>query len=119
MLLKDFKKYQAQTSTHPLGASIQSAKGSYIYDDSGKAYLDLVAGVSACTLGHSHPKITQAIKDQVDRYMHVMVYGEYAQGPAVDYAKLLSENIQIPNAKTYLVNSGTEAIEGSLKLARR
>lgn len=115
----DFKRYQAQTSTHPLGTEVSHAKGSYIYDTSGKKYLDFVAGVSACSLGHSHPRLTQAIKDQVDQYMHVMVYGEYAQGPAVNYAKLLAQNTRIPQAKTYLVNSGTEAIEGSLKLARR
>lgn len=116
---KEFLKYQAQTSPHPLGAAIDHAEGSYIYDTNGKKYLDFVAGVSACSLGHSHPKVTQAVKNQVDKYIHVMVYGEYAQSPAVNYAKLLAKNIAIPHAKTYLVNSGTEAIEGSLKLARR
>lgn len=115
----DFIKYQAQTSTHPLGMEVDHAKGSYIYDTSGKKYLDFVAGVSACTLGHCPPSVTSAIKEQVDRYMHVMVYGEYAQSPAVDFTKLLANNIDIPNAKTYLVNSGTEATEGALKLARR
>src|SRR5699024_7940009 len=114
-----FIKYQAQTSTHPLGLDIERAEGSYIYSTSGKSYLDFVAGVSACSLGHCHPKVTAAIKQQVDRYMHVMVYGEYAQSPAVEYAELLAENTPIPKAKTYLVNSGTEAVEGALKLARR
>lgn len=118
-MLEQFKQYQAQTSTHPLGVEVAYAKGSYIYSTSGKAYLDLVAGVSACGLGHCHPKITTAIKEQVDRYLHVMVYGEYAQQPAVDYATLLSQNISIPEAQVYLVNSGTEATEGALKLARR
>lgn len=114
-----FLKYQAQTSPHPLLMEVDHARGSYIYDQSGKAYLDFVAGVSACSLGHSHPRVIKAIKKQADLYMHVMVYGEYAQGPAVEYAQLLSENIEIPNAQVYLVNSGTEATEGALKLARR
>lgn len=115
----DFLKYQAQTSAHPLGLEVSHAKGSYIYSTEGKKYLDFVAGVSACTLGHCPPPVTEAIKTQVDRYLHVMVYGEYAQSPAVEFARLLAENIDIPNAKTYLVNSGTEATEGALKLARR
>ncbi|HIB38187.1 aminotransferase class III-fold pyridoxal phosphate-dependent enzyme [Mesonia sp.] len=116
---KDFLTYQAQTTPHPLGLEVSSAKGSYIYSTDGKAHLDFVAGVSACSLGHSHPKIVKAIKEQSEKYLHVMVYGEYAQSPAVNYTKLLSEKVDIPNAKTYLVNSGTEAIEGALKLARR
>jgi len=118
-LNKDFLTYQAQTTPHPLGLEVSSAKGSYIYTTDGKAHLDFVAGVSACSLGHSHPKIVKAIKEQSEKYLHVMVYGEYAQSPAVNYTKLLSEKVDIPKAKTYLVNSGTEAIEGALKLARR
>lgn len=116
---KKFLKYQAQTTTHPLGVDVDYAEGSFIYDKSGKRYLDFVAGVSACSLGHRHPKVIAAVKTQLDKYMHVMVYGEYAQSPAVDYAELLAKNITIPNAKTYLVNSGAEAVEGALKLARR
>lgn len=116
---KDFLTYQAQTTPHPLGIEVERAKGSYIYDTSGKAYLDFVAGVSACSLGHLHPKVVDAIKEQLDLYMHVMVYGEYAQQPAIAFSKLLAEHIEIENATTYLVNSGTEAIEGALKLARR
>lgn len=115
----DFFKYQAQTTPHPLAMEISHAKGSYIYDSHGKAYLDFVAGVSACSLGHSNPKVVGAIKDQLDKYMHVMVYGEYIQKPAVDLAKLLAKHLPKPLESTYLVNSGTEAIEGSLKLARR
>ncbi len=114
-----FLQYQAQTSTHPLGVEVDYAKGSYIYSKSGKEYLDFVAGVSACSLGHCHPKVISAIKNQAEKYLHVMVYGEYAQNPAVEYAELLAKNIDIPNAQTYLVNSGTEATEGALKLARR
>lgn len=116
---EDFLKYQAQTTPHPLAMEISYAKGSYIYDTSGKAHLDFVAGVSACGLGHCHPKIVEAIQKQTETYMHVMVYGEYIQKPAVDYTKLLASLLPHPLETTYLVNSGTEAIEGALKLARR
>lgn len=115
----DFFKYQAQTTPHPLAMEVSHAKGSYIYDTSGKAYLDFVAGVSACSLGHQHPKVVSAIKDQLDKYLHVMVYGEYIQQPAVELAKLLAKHLPAPLEKTYLVNSGTEAIEGAMKLAKR
>lgn len=115
----DFFKYQAQTSPHPLAMEISHAEGSYIFDKNKKAYLDFVAGVSACSLGHSHPKIVNAIKAQADQYLHVMVYGEYIQEPAIELAKLIANNLPKPLESTYLVNSGTEAIEGSLKLARR
>jgi len=116
---KDFLKYQAQTSPYPLGLEISHAKGSFIYDTNGNAHLDFVAGVSACSLGHCHPKVVAAIKQQTEKYMHVMVYGEYAQAPATTYTKLFSDNLPNPLEVTYLVNSGTEAIEGALKLARR
>ena len=118
-LKADFLKYQAQTSPHPLAVEVSHAEGSYIYSQQGKKYLDFVAGVSACSLGHRHPRVVQAIKDQADRYLHVMVYGEYAQAPAVQLTKLLAQHLPAPLEKTYLTNSGTEAIEGSLKLARR
>lgn len=116
---EDFLLYQAQTSTHPLAMEVSHAKGSYIYDRFGKRHLDFVAGVSACTLGHCHPRIVKAIKDQSEKYLHVMVYGEYIQQPAVELAKLLAAHLPENLNTTYLVNSGTEAIEGSLKLARR
>ncbi len=119
MATDDFFKYQAQTTPHPLGLEISHAKGSYIFDANGKAHLDFVAGVSACGLGHGHPRVTKAIKDQVDRYMHVMVYGEYIQSPAVEFTKLLAAQLPENLETTYLVNSGTEAMEGALKLARR
>ena len=115
----DFFKYQAQTTPHPLALEISHAKGSYIFDTIGKAYLDFVAGVSATPLGHRHPKVISAIKDQLDKYLHVMVYGEYIQKPAVELSKLLADNLPESLDTTYLVNSGTEAIEGSIKLARR
>ena len=115
----DFFKYQAQTSTHPLAMEISHAEGSYIYDTNGKAYLDFVAGVSACTLGHKHPKVVSAIKTQLDKYLHVMVYGEYVQKPAVELTKLLANHLPKSLQQTYLTNSGTEAVEGAIKLAKR
>ena len=115
----DFLKYQAQTTPHPLAMEVSYAKGSYIFDSNKKRYLDFIAGVSACSLGHSHPKIVNAIKAQLDDYLHVMVYGEYIQKPAVELSKLLAQHLPKPLETTYLVNSGTEAIEGSMKLARR
>ncbi len=115
----DFLKYQAQTTPHPLAMQVSHAKGSYIYDTEGNAHLDFVAGISACSLGHCHPKVIKAIQQQTEKYMHVMVYGEYIQEPAVAYAKLLASLLPKPLDTTYLVNSGTEAIEGALKLARR
>ncbi|WP_313114729.1 aspartate aminotransferase family protein [Aequorivita sediminis] len=115
----DFFKYQAQTTPHPLAMEISRAEGSYIYDKSGGKHLDFVAGVSACTLGHCHPRVVSAIKNQAEKYLHVMVYGEYIQDPAVALTKLLAENLPKTLNTTYLVNSGTEAIEGALKLARR
>ncbi|MBT8184095.1 MAG: aminotransferase class III-fold pyridoxal phosphate-dependent enzyme, partial [Eudoraea sp.] len=78
---EDYYRYQAQTSSHPMALQISSAKGSYIYDSDGKAYLDFVAGVSACSLGHCHPKVVEAIKQQASQYIHVMVYGEFIQQP--------------------------------------
>lgn len=116
---QDFLKYQTQTTPHPLAMEVSHANGSYIYDTNNKAYLDFVAGVSATPLGHNHPKIINAIKAQLDKYLHVMVYGEYIQKPAVELAKLLAKYLPHPLENTYLVNSGTEAIEGALKLVKR
>ena len=116
---KDFLTYQAQTSPYPLVMEVSHAEGSYIYDTNNKAYLDFVAGVSACSLGHRHPRIVNAIKEQLDKYLHVMVYGEYAQKPAVELAKFLAQHLPKPLEQTYLVNSGTEAIEGAIKLTKR
>lgn len=115
----DFFKYQAQTSPNPLALEIASAKGSYIYDISGKKYLDFIAGVSANTLGHQHPAVSKAIKNQVDAYTHVMVYGEFIQKPQIDLAKFLIDKLDPSLNSIYLTNSGTEATEGALKLAKR
>lgn len=115
----DFFKYQAQTTPFAAGFEVEKAEGSYIYGTDGKKYLDFVAGVSANTLGHSHPKIVEAIKTQAEKYLHVMVYGEYAQEMPVKLCKLLADSTPEPLQVTYLVNSGAEAIDGSLKLAKR
>jgi acetylornithine aminotransferase len=118
-MIDDFLTYQAQTTPHPLGMEISHAEGSFIYTKDGKRYLDFVAGVSACGLGHRHPVVIEAIKNQLDKYMHVMVYGEYALSPAVEFSRLLAEHLPESLSQTYLVNSGTEAIDGAMKLARR
>ena len=115
----DFLRFQAQTTPHPLAMEISHAEGSLIYDNNQKKYLDFVAGVSACSLGHRHPKVVEAIKNQLDSYMHVMVYGEYIQKPALELTQLLANYLPKHIEKTYLTNSGTEAIDGALKLARR
>jgi acetylornithine aminotransferase len=115
----DFFTYQAQTTPHPLGMEVDYAEGSFIYTTDGKKHLDFVAGVSACGLGHRNPKVLEAVKKQLDKYWHVMVYGEYIQEPAVKLTKLLAQKLPTNLQKTYLVNSGTEAIDGAMKLARR
>lgn len=114
-----FEKHQAQTTPYPMGLEIVRAKGCYLYDQNNKRYLDLVAGVSACSLGHRHPKVVRAIKRQLRKYLHVMVYGEFIQKEPVLLTKLLADNLPKPLDTTYLTNSGTEAIEGALKLAKR
>ena len=116
---QEFFKYQAQTTPFATGFEVEKAEGSYIYGKDGNAYLDFVAGVSANTLGHSHPIVVDAIKEQADRYLHVMVYGEYAQEKPVALCQLLAEATPAPLEVTYLVNSGAEAIDGALKLAKR
>ena len=118
-MLSDFYKYQAQTSDNPLALEVSHANGSYIYDTSGKEYLDFIAGVSANSLGHNHPNISEAIKNQVDAYTHVMVYGEFIQKPQSELCKILIENSPHSLQSVYLTNSGTEATEGALKLAKR
>jgi acetylornithine/succinyldiaminopimelate/putrescine aminotransferase len=118
-LKSDFFKHQAQTSPYPLCIEISHAKGSYIYDINGKKHLDFVAGVSANSLGHNHPKVSGAIKNQIDNYAHVMVYGEFIQQPQVNLCKLLASTLPKSLASVYITNSGTEATEGALKLAKR
>jgi acetylornithine/N-succinyldiaminopimelate aminotransferase len=114
-----YKKYQAQTFPYPSLLEISEAKGSYITDVNDKKYLDFVAGVSACSIGHSNNKVVDAVKKQIDKYAHVMVYGEYMQKPQYTLAKLLAENLPQKLSTTYFTNSGAEAIEGAIKLSKR
>jgi len=114
-----FYQHVATTSDFPIGLEIEKAEGIYMYSPEGKEYLDLVSGVSVSNLGHGHPKIKQAVKDQVDKYMHLMVYGEFIESPQVKLAKLLADNLPDTLNSVYFVNSGSEANEGALKLAKR
>jgi acetylornithine/succinyldiaminopimelate/putrescine aminotransferase len=118
-LKEDFFKYQAQTTNNPISLEILRASGSYIYDTNNNKYLDFVAGVSASNLGHNNKKIKKAVLKQIDLYWHVMVYGEFIQKPTVKLCKLLSQNLPKLLSNTYLTNSGTEAIEAAMKLAKR
>jgi len=114
-----FLKYQAQITKTPFLLDIEKAQGSYIYTRDKKKYIDLVAGVSSCTLGHSNPIIINAVKEQLDSHTHVMVYGEFIQDTPLKLAKSLADYLPEKLNCTYLVNSGTEAIEGAIKLAKR
>jgi acetylornithine/succinyldiaminopimelate/putrescine aminotransferase len=114
-----FLQHLAQTSPKPIGLEVDHASGVHIYDTEGKSYVDMIAGFSVCNIGHSHPKVIAAIEQQIKQYMHVIVYGEFIQTPQVQYAKallsLLPENLQ----SIYFTNSGAEAAEGAMKLAKR
>ncbi len=114
-----FFQHIGQTSDSPLALEIEKAEGIYMFDPQGKAYIDLISGVSVSNIGHRNPKVVEAIKNQVDKYMHLMVYGEYVQSPQVQLAKLLTEVLPESLNSVYLVNSGSEANEGALKLAKR
>ena len=114
-----FYNYQGRTSDEPIGIEIVNSEGVFLFDKEGKDYIDLVSGVSVSNLGHKHPRIIKAVKDQLDKYSHLMVYGEFIQEPQVRFAELLAKNIPDPLDTTYFVNSGSEAIEGALKLAKR
>ncbi len=109
----------AQTSDSPLALEITKAEGVYLYDSSGKRYMDLISGISVSNTGHRHPAIVKAIKDQVDSYLHLMVYGEYIQSPQVKLAGALAALLPEKLNNCYFVNSGSEAVEGALKLAKR
>ena len=118
-LKEDFLEFQAMTTPSPLALTVKKAKGAYITSTTGKKYLDFIAGVSACSLGHRHPKVVSAIRKQTKKYMHVMVYGEFAQAPSVTLCKELVAILPKNQESVYLTNSGTEAIEGAIKLAKR
>lgn len=114
-----FLKHVAQTSPSPLAFEIAKAEGCLLYDINGKEYIDLIGGISVANIGHRHPGVIDAIKKQLDAYMHVMVYGEFIESPQVQYAKLLTENLPSALDSVYFTNSGAEAIEGAMKLAKR
>ena len=114
-----FLDHLAQTTDFPMSLEIVSAEGSYMYDPDGKSYLDLISGISVSSIGHRHPKVVKANKNQVDKYMHLMVYGEYIQTPQVALAQKLAELLGEGLESTYFVNSGSEANEGAMKLAKR
>ncbi|MCP4521222.1 MAG: aspartate aminotransferase family protein [Cytophagales bacterium] len=114
-----FLRHTAQTSPFPFAIEIERADGIYLYDKQGKKYIDLISGISVSNLGHGHPKIKEAIKQQVDKHLFVMVYGEYIQDSNVQLAKKLADLLPPNLDTTYFVNSGTEANEGALKLAKR
>jgi len=114
-----FYNHVAQTSDSPIALEIEKAEGIYMYDNNGKKYIDLIAGVSVSNLGHRHPNVINAIKQQLDKYMHLMVYGEYIQTPQVEFAQLLVKQLPESLNNVYFVNSGSEANEGALKLAKR
>lgn len=114
-----FLKHQAQTSDAPLMLEFEKAEGMYIYDAQGNASMDIISGISVSNLGHRHPRVINAVKDQLDKYTYLMVYGEYIQSPQVKLATLLAEVLPDNLNSTFFVNSGSEAIEGALKLAKR
>ena len=114
-----FLRYVGQTNRNPLLLNIKSAQNIYLFDDQGKRIIDLCSGVSVSNLGHNHPKVIQAVKEQIDKYMHLMVYGELIESPQIKYAKLLVDNLPSKLDSVYFVNSGSEAIEGAMKLAKR
>ena len=109
----------AQTSSFPRGLEIERAEGMYLYEPDGKKYMDLVSGFAVSNTGHRHPKVVQAIKDQVDKYLHLTVYGEYIQTPQVKFAEKLASVLPPSLSSVYFVNSGAEATEGAMKLAKR
>ncbi len=114
-----FYQYLAQTSPSPIELEIERAEGIYLYDRTGKSYVDLISGVAVNNVGHSHPAIIEAIQNQLKKHMHLMVYGEYIQSPQVQFAQALSENLPECLQSFYFVNSGSEAVEGAIKLAKR
>ena len=118
ILINNFKDFQAQIVPKPLGIEVVKAKGSYIYDKK-KKYLDFVAGVSVCNLGHSDKRVIKATVNQLKKYSHVMVYGEFALEPSINLCGLLVENLPKNLNSVYLTNSGTEAVEAALKLCKR
>ncbi len=118
-MLHKFLQYIAQTSDAPMGLEIDYAEGPFLYTTDKKRFVDFISGIAVSSLGHRHPKVIEAIHKQVDKHLHVMVYGEFVQQPQVDFAELLTQNLSDKLNQVYFVNSGTEATEGALKLAKK
>ncbi|ALL08030.1 aminotransferase class III [Pedobacter sp. PACM 27299] len=114
-----FLQHNAQTTLEPLLLEFTKASGMYLYDTAGKKHLDLIAGIGVSNVGHCHPAVVNAVKEQVENYMHIMVYGEFVQSPQVNFAKALADVLPGHLNCTYFVNSGAEAVEGAMKLAKR
>ncbi len=114
-----FYSYIAQTSPEPMALEIEKAEGLYLIDKNGKKYVDLISGISVSNVGHCNPRVVKAIKEQSEKYMHLMVYGEYIQAPQNQLAEALCELLPEELNNVYFVNSGSEAIEGAMKLAKR
>lgn len=114
-----FLQHVAQTSTAPMALEIVKAEGCEMWDAHGKRYIDLIGGISVANVGHRHPKVIAAIQQQLDAYLHVMVYGEFVQSPQVQYAHLLTQHLPKSLNSVYFTNSGAEAVEGAMKLAKR
>jgi len=114
-----FLRHVAQTSTAPLALEIIKADCCTLFDVNGKEYIDLIGGISVANVGHRHPKVIEAIQKQLDAYLHIMVYGEFVEAPQVQYAKLLADNLPSSLNCVYFTNSGAEAVEGAMKLAKR
>lgn len=114
-----FLQHNAQTTLEPLLLEFTKAKGMYLYDTNGKKHMDLIAGIGVSNVGHCHASVVEAVKAQAESYMHIMVYGEFVQSPQVNFAKALSDVLPENLSCTYFVNSGAEAVEGAMKLAKR
>lgn len=114
-----FLQHVGQTSPAPLALHIVKAKGSRLFDAQGREYIDLIAGISVSNIGHAHPKVIRAIKQQADKYLHLLVYGELVETPQVEYARLLTQHLPPELNMVYFTNSGAEAVEGAMKLAKR
>lgn len=118
-LTQNFFKYLCPTSPEPLGLAIERAEGIYLFTRDGRRYIDFISGIGVANIGHQHPHVLAAIRQQLERHLHVMVYGEYVQAPQVEYARRLAELAPVREGVVFFCNSGTEAIEGALKTARK
>lgn len=116
---QSFYKHIAQTSDEPMGLEIEFAEGCFVHTTEGRKYLDFISGIAVSSLGHRHPEVIEAIRAQIDRHLHVMVYGEFIQAPQSRFARLLCEQLPASLERVYFVNSGTEANEGAIKLAKK